>query len=105
MAKRISLPGRRRTRTIPPELVTFMVAVHGDQPTTGLTASVSEFPDLAAPQPLALTVDEHGWYRLTVVDPLTHKATSGFVRRAWARERTLDALGVNRSGFDLRRRS
>jgi hypothetical protein len=50
-----------------------------------------------------LTVDEEGWYRLTVVDRVTLNATTGYVRRAWARDRTLVLLGVDRSGFDLRR--
>jgi len=63
-----------------------------------------DFPALAVPPPLTLTIDERGWYRMTVVDPATRMATSGYVRRTWARERTLDLLGVDRSGFDLRRR-
>jgi hypothetical protein len=37
---------------------------------------MSEFPDLAVAPPFVLTVDEEGWYRLTVVDPTTHNATS-----------------------------
>lgn len=96
---------RRRTRTMPPEFVTFMDAVHGDRPIAGVTAIMSEFPDLSVAPPLALTVDGHGWYRLTVIDPLTLNATTGYVRRSWARERLLNALSVSRSGFDLRRRS
>jgi hypothetical protein len=102
MAKRSSQ--RRRTRPMPPELVTFMAAVHGDGPIGRATASAFEFPDLKVPPPLALTTDEDGWYRLTVVDPITSKATAGYVRREWAQDQTLSLLGVKRWGFDLRRR-
>jgi hypothetical protein len=104
MAKPNPQRKRRRTQTLPPALVTFLDAVHGDEPVAGITASVSDFPDLAVAPPLALTLDEHGWYRLTAVDPVQGNATSGYVRRTWAKERTLNLLGVNRSGFDLRRR-
>jgi len=89
---------------MPPELVTFMDAVHGDHPTVGVTASLSDFPDLAVAPPLSLTTDEQGWYRLTVNDAVTRTTASGYVRRTWAKARTLEVLGVNRSGFDLRRR-
>jgi hypothetical protein len=105
MAKRTPQRTRRRTQTLPPELVTFMDAIHEGRPSRGKTASWSEFPDLGVAPPLVLTVDDEGWHRLTVVDPTTHNATSGYVRRTWAQDRTLDALGVSRSGFDLRRRS
>jgi hypothetical protein len=54
--------------------------------------------------PLLLTIDEQGWYRLTAVDPVQRNATSGYVRRTWAKARALDLLGVNRSGFSLQRR-
>jgi hypothetical protein len=81
-----------------------MDAVHDGQPTGGATASVSEFPDLTVPAPLVLTIDEHGWYRVTVLDRGTRQETSGYVRRAWAEERTLALLGVSKSGFDIRRR-
>jgi hypothetical protein len=105
MAKPTSPRRRRRTQTLPPELVTFMDAVHDGQPVQGLTARACDFPELAVPAPLSLTADEHGWYRITVVDRHTGTPSSGYVRHAWARDRTLDALGVSRSGFDLRRRS
>jgi hypothetical protein len=105
MAKRIPQRKRRRTQTLPPALVTFLDAVHSEHPISGVTAGVSDFPDLSVAPPLALTIDEEGWYRLTVVDPITHSATSGYVRRTWARDKTLALLGVNRSGFDLRRRT
>jgi hypothetical protein len=105
MAKPTPQRKRRRTQTLPPALVTFLDAVHGDRPISGITASVSDFPDLSVTPPLTLTIDEQGWYRLTVVDPVHHNATSGYVRRTWAKARVLDLLGgVNRSGFDLRRR-
>jgi hypothetical protein len=104
MATRAPQGKRRRTQTLPPALVTFLDAVYGDHPISGVTASVSEFPDLAVAPPLVLTIDEEGWYRLTAVDPVQGNATSGYVRRTWAKDRTLDLLGVNRSGFDLRRR-
>jgi hypothetical protein len=89
---------------MPPEFVTFMDAVHDGQPPAGVTANVSEFPDLTVPAPLVLTIDEHGWYRVTVVDRETRQETSGYVRRAWAEERTLALLGVSKSGFTLRSR-
>jgi hypothetical protein len=104
MAKPTPQRKRRRTQTLPPALVTFLDAVHGDHPLPGATASVSDFPDLAVAPPLALTVDEEGWYRLTAVDPVQGHATSGYVRRTWAKDRTLELLGVNRSGFNLQRR-
>jgi hypothetical protein len=104
MAKGIPPRKRRRTQTLPPELVAFMDAVHGDHPIAGITASVSDFPDLSVAPPLVLTTDEQGWYRLTVVDPVQRNATTGYVRRTWAKARIIDLLGVNRSGFDLRRR-
>jgi hypothetical protein len=88
---------------MPPEVTTFVAATLGDRPIDGATASQAEFPDLTAPARLALTVDELGWYRLTVVDAVTGDAATGYVRRTWARDRTLDLLGINRSGFDLRR--
>ena len=41
---------------------------HGDELTSGVAASVSDFPDLSVALPLTLTIDEEGWYRLMAVD-------------------------------------
>jgi hypothetical protein len=95
---------RRRTRTLPPEFVTWSAAVTGAPPASGITAHQSEFPDLRVPAPLTLTIDEVGWYRLTVTDRLTGATETGDVRREWARERALTQLGVSRAPLDLRRR-
>lgn len=45
-----------------------------------------------------------GRYRMAVVDRVTRQEMSGYVRRAWAEERTLTLLGVSKSGFDIPRR-
>jgi hypothetical protein len=95
---------RRRTRTLPPEFVTFSSAVTGAPPASGITAHQSEFPDLRIPAPLVLTIDEAGWYRLTVTDRLTGATETGYVRREWAREQGLAQFGVSRAPIDLRRR-
>jgi hypothetical protein len=51
MATRTPQRKRRRTQTLPPALVTFLDAIHGDHPITGVTAGVPEFPDLAVAPP------------------------------------------------------
>jgi hypothetical protein len=51
-----------------------------------------------------LTIDEAGWYRLTVTDRLTGATETSYVHREWAREQTLAQLGVSRAPIDLRRR-
>jgi hypothetical protein len=95
---------RRRTRKLPPELAVWSAAVLGAEPVKGLTANAAEFPHLAAPAPLVLTVDEDGWYRLTITDRSTGTSGTGYVRRQWARERVLEQLGVSRSPVVIRRR-
>jgi hypothetical protein len=90
------------TADIPEEIDRFGRATYGTHEWSPNRASVPTFPDLVVSPPLVLGHTD-GYYTLTLCDPGSGEALTKFVRRDWAYEQRLKALGVTAARLMLNR--
>src|SRR5687767_4140015 len=72
----------RRTLTLSPEVAKFaaMIVLPG---TTDPAAHRTRFPRLTVEPPFALSQDEEGWLRVTLVDPRKGRSETSYLRADW----------------------
>jgi hypothetical protein len=83
------------TADLPAEVEAYGEATRGMHPYARGRAHVSGFAQLEVESPLVLTVDDNGWYLISLADPETGEQLTNFVRSDWARDRELEGLGIS----------